>query len=112
MWEVRTRVIRNYDKLLWQRTGLQMCYIENFKVQLKFELEQITKNFSQAIDYFLQLENMKAELLVIASQENCGEYCVRLITQCPPMTESKGFVSKLLLDLKFYTNGMIEKRLL
>jgi len=90
-----------------------MCYIENFKVKRKCKLQQIIKNFSQTIDYFLQFENMKTELLVIAGQENCGEYCVRLITQCPPMTESRGcIITKRMSDLKFYTDATIGKQLL
>jgi len=50
------------------------------KVQEIFE--QIYKNFRSS-DYFLQLEDMKKESLVIANQQSCGEYVLELCTHCP-----------------------------
>jgi len=44
--------------------------------------EQIYKNF-RGSDYFLQLESMKQESLVIADQQSCGEYVLELCTHCP-----------------------------
>jgi hypothetical protein len=62
-----------------------------------------SKKIFHGFDCFLQLENMKKELLVIACQEKRGEYGVRLITQCPPMTESTGANAlEPIVDIKFY----------
>jgi len=62
--------------------GLHMCYNENFKEGQWSNPEQNLKNFF-SIDHFLQFENVKVELLVIAYQERRGEYVKSFCTYCP-----------------------------
>lgn len=72
----------DHVKSLWPEN--RATYVLHWKQIKKVQkiFEQIFKGFRSS-DYFLQLESMKAESLVIADQQSCGEYVLELCTHCP-----------------------------
>ncbi len=64
-----------------------MCYNGKNNETLK-NFGPIFKSFLSS-NYFLQLENMKEELLVIAYQQRCGEIVLKFCTNRPSRSERR-----------------------
>lgn len=83
---------------IWGRRGLMTnhhglcklgypCATMEIYKKMQQVLERIFKDFLSS-DCFLQLENMKAESLVIANQQSCGESVPELCTHRPSRSGS------------------------